>query len=124
MTLPQWTPPEDVSDPVREAWQRYISALEAHERGHAQIAQASVAELHRRVAAIGLAENPLSLRAEVERVVETTLQEFRERDRNYDELTDHGIKQGATLTAGASMRPRFKVARGFRAEAVGVQPTR
>jgi predicted secreted Zn-dependent protease len=98
ITLPRWTPAEDTPDEVVKAWTRYIDALREHEVGHGQIAEAAAQELHRRVAELGTEPHPDQLTSKVEALVHETLSEFKEHDRNYDRLTEHGITQGAVLS--------------------------
>jgi len=99
ITLPRWTPPEGVDAAVREAWQRYITALEAHELGHAQFALSMAAELHRRVRAMGTDPDPRGLTTRVEALIRQTTEEFKQREREFDRLTNHGLEQGARLAA-------------------------
>lgn len=98
MTLPQWTAPEGVSESVRTEWERYLDALKNHELGHAQFALSTAGQLHRRVATMGLDSDPDNLKARVEQLVSETVRAFREREREYDRLTDHGLRQGAQLS--------------------------
>lgn len=127
MTLPRWTPPEAVSDSVKQEWERYLAVLSQHEAGHGQIAMATAGELHRRVAGVGIHPDPDGLKSTVKTLVVQTLQEFRERDREYDRLTRHGLEQGATLGSrdgladsgsfsGGARRTRERGHRGRRSE--------
>lgn len=99
MVLPRWTPPEGVADSVREEWERYITALTKHEQGHAQFALSTAGELNRRVAEVGTEPNPVSLKSRVDGIIAQTIQEFHQREREYDRLTRHGLEQGAVLAA-------------------------
>jgi len=105
MTLPRWTAPEGAPDSVREAWERYSTALIQHEVGHAQFALSQATELHRRVKELGTSSDPDSLSVRVQAMVQQTGQEFREREREYDRLTNHGIEQGVTLALTESGEP-------------------
>src|SRR5206468_12101800 len=48
ITLPQWTPPGDADEALKERWKSYIKALGAHEDGHRKLAVAAAAELRKR----------------------------------------------------------------------------
>lgn len=99
ITLPRWKPPENVSQSVTDQWTRYITALTQHEHGHAQFALTAAGEMHRRVAEVGTAPDPAQLKSRVDSVLVQTTDEFRNRERAYDQLTNHGLKQGAALAS-------------------------
>lgn len=104
ITLPRWSPPEDAPDEVIEAWKQYIENLREHEAGHGQIAEAAARELHRRVAELGTEPHPDQLTSKVESLVQETLSEFKDHDRTYDRLTNHGMTQGAVLSRHGKRR--------------------
>ena len=52
ITLPKWIAPTNTAAEVRAAWAKYVAALEVHEEGHADLAIAAAAEMHKRVGAI------------------------------------------------------------------------
>jgi predicted secreted Zn-dependent protease len=96
-TMPRWEPPETVDqDDVRE-WIRYLAALWRHERGHMRNgldAANRIDDLLRGLAATSSCDE---LEAKADAAGEAMLDRFRERDRAYDEATDHGGTEGARL---------------------------
>jgi predicted secreted Zn-dependent protease len=105
MTLPRWTAPANAPAEVKTNWQRYITALGQHEAGHAQIALDAAAQMERqnRSAEGGDCE---SLRRTITSQSNATLEEYRRREKEYDERTRHGAAQGATLRFGPRARER------------------
>jgi len=97
LTLPRWSAPAGTPDSVKDAWDHYITALMEHELGHAQFALSSAGELHRRVKEMGTDPSPDGLLARVEALVAQTTDEFKQREREYDRLTNHGLERGVML---------------------------
>lgn len=94
-TFPKWDIPPDVSQELVEKWDEYLKDLQAHEAGHKQISLDASHEILQRL-------NNLSVYpscAELERVADTTgqniLDEFRQKEVDYDQTTMHGESQGA-----------------------------
>lgn len=97
VTLPKWVPPTNTLPAVREAWAKYLRALEQHEAGHADIALAATAEMHKRVKDIGTEPDCDALRTKVKTECDTILEAHRAREKEYDQQTRHGATQGARL---------------------------
>jgi predicted secreted Zn-dependent protease len=97
ITMPRWVPPEGVSDEVRAEWERYEGALFEHEVGHGQFALAAAAEMHRRAKGLGTEREAEALKQRVEAMVVQVLEEFNQREKEYDRLTGHGAGQGAVF---------------------------
>lgn len=96
-TLPRWVPPTNTPPTVRQTWAKYIRALEQHEAGHADIALAATAEMHKRIQEIGSESDCDALRAKIKDECEKILTAHRDREKEYDQQTRHGATQGATL---------------------------
>src|SRR5688572_5765820 len=97
ITLPRWIPPTNTPPTVRATWARYLAALEQHEAGHADIALAATAEMHKRIKEIGGESDCDALRTKVKNECQAILDSHRAREKEYDEQTRHGVTQGATL---------------------------
>jgi predicted secreted Zn-dependent protease len=97
MTLPRWAAPTNAPATVRSAWQRYIRALEQHEVGHGQFALAAAAEMHKRIKDAGTDPSCEDLRNTVNGMARAVMEEFRQKEREYDQRTEHGVKQGVVL---------------------------
>ena len=96
-TLPRWVPPTNTPPEVRAAWAKYISALELHEAGHADLAISAAAEMHKRINEIGSDLDCITLRARVQSECKAVLDSHRAQERDYDRRTRHGATQGATF---------------------------
>ena len=100
ITLPSWTSPTNTAPEVRELWKRFFTALAQHEAGHARIALAAAKEVEQRAAHTGEAADCDSLKKTIHAVANRVIEDHRQRDKEYDERTEHGAQQGAFL-------PRF-----------------
>jgi len=100
ITMPRWREAESMSAEVRSEWARFHDALLEHEAGHGQIAMTAAAEMHRRVGTVRTESDPETLKQRVEQLVAQITDEYRERDAEYDRLTQHGATQGARLRRG------------------------
>jgi len=101
ITMPRWAAPTNAPDSTREIWRKYSTALGQHEAGHAAIALAAAAELHKRIKSIGEAAGCDGLREQINQLGRQVVEEHRQRDREYDEKTRHGATQGAALPGRA-----------------------
>jgi predicted secreted Zn-dependent protease len=97
MTLPRWTPGDDASPELRERWDRFLSALETHERGHGRIATEAARSIEAAVATLEPSATCDRLEREAEATAMEKVERYRLRERQYDEETNHGRTQGARL---------------------------
>lgn len=102
--MPRWMAPTNAPEATRQIWQRYIEALGQHEAGHGAMALAAAAELNKRVRAIGEGADCESLKMLTEALGRQVIEEFRAKDKAYDEKTRHGATQGAVLPGGRMRR--------------------
>ena len=94
--MPQLAPDSAGSPEDRAEWHRYLAALWTHEKGHAlrgvYAAGAVREELrHIRVGSCAL------FAVEARRVTDAAIAKYRALDKEYDERSRHGARQGATL---------------------------
>ena len=100
ITLPRWIAPTNAPAEVRAAWAKYAAALEVHENGHADLALAAAAEMHKRIKEIDSNLDCITLRARVQAECKAVLDSHRAQEKDYDRKTRHGATQGATLRGG------------------------
>lgn len=105
LTLPRWTPSATTAQPVIEEWERYLAALTAHEMGHAQFALATTRELHQRIKTIGEDSSCANLRARINALINSTTEEYKAKEKDFDRRTNHGIEQGVVLSGGRRRPP-------------------
>jgi len=93
--FPRWTPPAAASDDLRRQWATVLAGLERHEDGHRDIALRAAREIQETLRALP----PRASCAEVNRAATAAGQAILERSRReherYDEVTKHGLTQGA-----------------------------
>ena len=106
ITMPRWTAPTNAPDITRRIWQRYIEALGRHEAGHGAMALAAAAELNKRARTMGEGVDCEGLKSRTESLGRQVIEEFRAKDKAYDEKTRHGATQGAALPGGRMSRER------------------
>jgi predicted secreted Zn-dependent protease len=97
ITLPRWIAPTNTPAEVRAAWAKYAAALEVHENGHADLALAAAAEMHKRIKEIESNLDCITLRTRVQAECKAVLDSYRAQEKEYDRQTRHGATQGATF---------------------------
>jgi predicted secreted Zn-dependent protease len=96
MTLPRWIAATNTPPEIKTAWQRYATALGQHEAGHAQFALNAAAEMQKQGKNLEM-PNCDALRSQISSQCQAILDDFRNREKAYDERTKHGATQGAFL---------------------------
>ena len=96
-TLPRWTPLAEAPAELKAAWTRFIKALGEHEAGHSRLALAAAADLHKRMKELGKGADCDGLRKRINDLAARVLEEYRQRDVEYDRRTRHGATQGVAL---------------------------
>ena len=95
LTVPKWVNEADAPAALVERWRSYYAALLVHEDGHKGVAATAAAAIRQ----AGGSVSPQSSCAEAARVVDRVatgvLDEYRQKERQYDVETDHGRTQGA-----------------------------
>ncbi|WP_394693111.1 DUF922 domain-containing protein [Hyphobacterium sp.] len=97
ITYPLWREEDRGSESMREAWQRFKSALEIHEEGHVERFRDAAARLSDRLAAIPPAPSCQTVRAAVDRHRAQFDREVEAEQAAYERETDNGATQGARL---------------------------
>ena len=97
MVLPRWTGADTAPASLQQEWARYSQALRVHEDGHAAHADQAAEDIQRRFAAVGGGMRCPQLGEELNRIGKAVLDEYAARDKQYDEITEHGATQGARL---------------------------
>lgn len=85
------------SDAAQPDFAGYLSALTEHERGHQQIALAAAEAVDSALRQLPVAKDCQRLEADANALAEQLLQDFREREYDYDRRTHHGQTQGAWI---------------------------
>lgn len=93
-TLPTWSNREAGSR-LAERWDRYITALKDHERGHARIGLRAAREIQERISALEPAPTCPLLEESIKSKGEALLDAHRSEEVEYDRRTKHGSLQGA-----------------------------
>jgi len=99
-TLPRWVAPTNAAPGLQNAWSNYVSALALHESGHAAVAFGAAAEIQKRLKAAPAGADCSTLTQTINNLGEQVLAEYRQRDKEYDERTQRGATQGASLPSG------------------------
>ena len=97
VSMPGWITSTNASDTARQLWRQYVTALGRHEAGHAELALAAAAELHKRIQGLSEAPDCRTLEKQIGDLCQSVIEDHRKRDRAYDEKTHHGADQGAVL---------------------------
>jgi predicted secreted Zn-dependent protease len=96
ITLPRWTAPADPEPGLVTEWNRFITALEAHESGHKDISAKAGDEIVNRLRGFsGLCSQINSSASDIAREI---VQRATDEQAAYDNETRHGATQGTTFT--------------------------
>jgi predicted secreted Zn-dependent protease len=97
ITMPSWRAPTNAAPAVLGKWMSYYSALQKHESTHATNGMLAAEALRQRVRELGPDSDHKRLQQRVQVVADTTIEEFKKRDKDFDRETNHGRKDGASL---------------------------
>jgi predicted secreted Zn-dependent protease len=81
----------------RDQFDKYLSALRAHELGHCQIGNRAAATIDRKILSLPEMSNCNDLGVAGNNIGNQTLREYKEKAKQYDEKTEYGRSQGAWL---------------------------
>lgn len=92
--LPRWLDPGRASPETRAQWERYERALKIHEDGHRDIGIGAAREIEKTLRGLTGRTCP-ELERDANDTAQRLLEEARERERDYDRMTNYGATQGA-----------------------------
>lgn len=96
-TLPRWVDRDAAPEAVRYRWDRYLSSLTAHEKGHGAIAFEVARLIEQALAGRASVEGCDALNTESAQIVEEVMARGEAMQRDYDRTTMHGSAQGANF---------------------------
>lgn len=94
ITLPRL---EGGSPQLRERFERYLGALREHELGHHQIGRQAAQAIQQELQAMPPMADCRRLTAAANKLASRTIARFRNEERTYDLISEHGRQQGARL---------------------------
>lgn len=97
ITLPRWEDRDRADPELQERWDRFLAALTVHEQGHFAYGVAAADELRRQFVSVKSNKGCAALATEVDRLGRAIVEEYQQRDRQYDADTAHGRTQDAVL---------------------------
>ncbi len=95
--LPEWTPPPDVAPGLVDRWERYATAIRAHEENHLANGVRAGSELLARIAAAPPAATAEELRKAIDAAKAEAIARGATADIDYDYYTDYGRREGIRL---------------------------
>jgi predicted secreted Zn-dependent protease len=98
ITLPRWTPPADAEPGLVTEWNRFLSALEAHEAGHKDISARAGKAIVDRLRGLSAPCSMLGTRAND--LARDIFERAHAEQRTYDATTRHGLTQGTAFGGG------------------------
>ncbi len=93
-TFPKWNIPPDASQELVDKWLTYIRALQMHEDGHKKIGLDAGYEILRTLNELPAYPSCSQLEQAADTVGHNILDEFRQQEVVYDQVTTHGEAQG------------------------------
>lgn len=94
-TLPTWSAPKDADPVLVERWRIFLRALQLHENGHAAIGTQAAQEVEKQLVNLPRQPNAEALKQAIETISQPIIAAAREKEKQFDIKTQHGIKQGA-----------------------------
>lgn len=95
--LPQWEPPPGAPSSLVKRWNRYLTALNGHERNHAIHGLSAAEEVQRKLASLAPATTCDEAEASANREGTAIVEAHARRDPEYDLSTTHGKTEGAVF---------------------------
>ena len=92
--MPEWTDEDAASPTLRQRWQEYYAALQQHEEGHVQLGNELAVLVQEKFLGYGdmaCGQAKAIAQSEFDRLYNNT----KNRDKEYDQRTQHGATQGA-----------------------------
>lgn len=97
INMPRWKPEQQPLKELAEEWERYYRILDEHETGHRDLAVKAAGEINTILAGLGSFHSRAELDREAKKQAQEKLKQMNRIQVEYDEHTNHGIKQGAAL---------------------------
>lgn len=97
ITLPRWNAPWGTPTELLARWRTYLDALAAHELGHREKALEAAADIEAGLPSLDPMPTCAQMELVANQLAHQILERYRQADRDYDELTDHGATQGAVF---------------------------
>lgn len=94
---PKWVPTDDAPQELLDKWERYLASLIEHEQGHRDMVVEAVEELTRAVAQLPSEPTCAELDRKVRSVCHERMAKLNDGAKEYDEVTRHGLSQGAVF---------------------------
>ena len=93
--LPKWARTGEAPPQLVKKWDRYMDRLMMHEQGHRDKAVEAATELTRAVAELPPALTCAALDRELDKLFSTRMDKLMKDQEEYDDMTKHGVMQGA-----------------------------
>jgi predicted secreted Zn-dependent protease len=94
---PKWKRTDDAPLSLVEKWDRYLKNLITHENGHRDRVVEAAAALSLAVSQLSPAPSCADLDRNVRALFRSRMEKMKQAQREYDEITKHGITQGAVF---------------------------
>lgn len=100
--IPQWEPPRSAPASLVAGWDAFVSALELHERGHADIARGAGERVRTMLLTLPTFQAREALDDAAAAAAQAALRDACAMDEKYDAETGHGRSQGARFPDGGA----------------------
>lgn len=96
-TMPKLTNISSLPEHLQTKWKTYEKALFAHEEGHKNIGVRTAQDIERQIARMPTASNCKQLANNANRLGENIIKKYNAKEKEYDRVTNHGMKYGAVF---------------------------
>ena len=96
-TLPRLKSTATTPETVTRRWDRYYSALFAHEQGHKDLGEQAANEITRKILAMGPRDDCTQLEHDANQIARNVIDRYSQIEKAYDRFTNHGLNTGAVF---------------------------
>lgn len=93
--MPDWVDKSRASASLQKKWEKYYTALQEHESGHRNIGVEAANAVIVAIKDVPPAFSSETLEKNANTAANRVLERYRTQEKEYDRLTDHGVKTGA-----------------------------
>jgi len=96
-TMPRWTNRNQANGKLKSKWDKYYTALTAHENGHKRFGINAAREIERRIQKMPPSATCTLLEQKANALGKKVLEKYIYREKAYDKTTRHGMANGASF---------------------------
>jgi predicted secreted Zn-dependent protease len=97
-TYPHWLNYSAASPALQQRWDTFLANLKIHEHGHIEHGRLAANEIEAMLTELPAMQDCNILENAINQQADNILEKYKDQDIEYDQVTNHGVTQGATLS--------------------------